>query len=135
MVLSGTNMFDGGTVVEAGTLVVDNSAALADGSDFIVGDSSLFSPFTGSPVVVGGPQEADLPVAPVPEPGTLALLAMGAGPLLTLAAGDRGTERASIAKTKAVKGCPIAYLMSAADLDYRWIAHRPKGPAMSPEEI
>ncbi len=92
LVLSGTNTFEGGTVVEAGTLVVDSSAALADGSDLIVGNSSMFSPVTGSPVVVGGPQEADLPVAPVPETGTLALLAMAA-PLLTVAAARSAGRR------------------------------------------
>ncbi len=87
LVLSGTNMFDGGTVIAAGTLIVNNSAALADGSNVTVGDASLFDSFAASRTAVGELPVSGSPVTPVPEPGTIALLAMGAGLLATPAAG------------------------------------------------
>jgi autotransporter-associated beta strand protein len=62
LVLSGTNMLDGGTFVNRGALVVNNSAALLDGSDVTVGAASAF---------------AAAPVAPVPEPSAVTVLALG----------------------------------------------------------
>ena len=46
LVLSGTNTYMGGTTVDAGTLLVDNSYSLASGSSLIVGQgaSVLFGP-------------------------------------------------------------------------------------------
>jgi fibronectin-binding autotransporter adhesin len=67
LVLSGVNTYGGQTVVNAGTLVVDSTTALPDGTSLIVGQgaSSLFAP------AVAGPAAA---VSAVPEPGTLVLL-------------------------------------------------------------
>jgi fibronectin-binding autotransporter adhesin len=73
LVLSGTNSYMGGTIVNAGTLVVDSTTALADGSSLTVGQgaSSLFAPASAvEPASTAG-------VGAVPEPGTAALLVVG----------------------------------------------------------
>jgi fibronectin-binding autotransporter adhesin len=69
LILNGTNSYTGGTTVDAGRLVLDSSTALADGSSLTVGQgaSALFAPVAGPAVVA------------VPEPGTLALLAVALG--------------------------------------------------------
>ena len=69
VLLSGTNSFIGGTVVESGTLVIQNSEALADGTSLTVGNALAFA----APIV-----PASAPVTAVPEPGTMALLAAAA---------------------------------------------------------
>ena len=76
LTLTGTNGYSGGTTVaDNTTLIATNAGAFADGSSLTVGDASQFpAPIVPSPVVGG--QSA---VAPVPEPGTLALLAFGLG--------------------------------------------------------
>jgi autotransporter-associated beta strand protein len=66
LTLSGTNTYDSGTTVLDGTLILTNNEAIADGTSLTVGNPSAFIP---APVV---PAPA---IAPVPEPGTLALLA------------------------------------------------------------
>jgi autotransporter-associated beta strand protein len=71
LVLSGTGDYLGGSAVAQGTLVVTNRRAIADGTSLTVGNAALFSP---SPIVLAGLSE---PVTPVPEPGTIALLAGG----------------------------------------------------------
>ncbi len=70
LVLSGTNSYLGGTIVDAGTLVVDNPNALPDGSSLAVGQGA--STILG--LAVAAPA-AGVSAAPVPEPGTLALVA------------------------------------------------------------
>jgi fibronectin-binding autotransporter adhesin len=75
LVLSGSNTYGGDTNVQSGTLVVDSPAALPSGTSLIVGidANSVFAP-----VLPGGQGAASAPaVSPVPEPGTLALLAAG----------------------------------------------------------
>jgi len=76
LVLSGTNTYLGGTTVTDGTMIVTNYEGLADGSDLTVGNPS------GSTLGVdpdGLHTEPLSPsIAPVPEPGSLALLAAGA---------------------------------------------------------
>jgi autotransporter-associated beta strand protein len=72
LVLSGSNTYSGGTFVDAGTLILDSAASLADGSSLTVGNPTAF----GAAVQpAAGPPLASLAV--VPEPGTLALLAAG----------------------------------------------------------
>ena len=73
LVLGGTNTYGGGTVVEDGTLVVANPAALLDGGNLTVGAeaASFFAP------AVAAAQAAGIPTA-VPEPSTLALLGVAA---------------------------------------------------------
>ena len=89
LILSGSNGFNGGTVVEAGTLVLTNNEALAEGSSLTIGDASAFTAGPGgagaaaagsAAVVLGsGPNEVTaLPsITPVPEPGTLVLVLAG----------------------------------------------------------
>ena len=79
LVLGGSNWYGGGTFVTNGTLVVTNPEALVDGSNLYVGsDLSAFGVefatvvADGSAVAVGSGLNE---VVPVPEPGTLAILA------------------------------------------------------------
>jgi fibronectin-binding autotransporter adhesin len=76
LILGGNNGYTGGTNVVAGTLVLDTSTALADGSSLTVGQgaSSLFAPAAGP--AIAAPAGA---IAAVPEPGTLLLLLTGLG--------------------------------------------------------
>ena len=80
LTLTGSNTFDGGVFVDAGTLIIANNYSLADGSNLTVTAGGVF----GLPVSAGEAQEASSgSPAPVPEPGTLALvLAAAAWPAL-----------------------------------------------------
>jgi autotransporter-associated beta strand protein len=69
LILNGTDSYSGGTTVTAGTLTVTSAAGLADGSRLTVGDSLALAPMI--PAATAG-------ASPVPEPGTLVLLAAGA---------------------------------------------------------
>jgi fibronectin-binding autotransporter adhesin len=70
LILSGTNNYGGGTVVNSGTLFVESATALPDGSSLTVGQGalSLFAP-VAAPAI-----EAASGVTAVPEPGTIMLL-------------------------------------------------------------
>ena len=83
LVLSGSNDYLGGTIVDDGTLIATNDGALPAGMSLTVGagGASLFASASGGPMVQnatfdGGLVAAEGPVA-VPEPGTLLLLAAG----------------------------------------------------------
>jgi autotransporter-associated beta strand protein len=82
LTLTGTDTYTGGTWVNRGKLIVANQAAIASGSNLYIGNTGLLSLFpeevVPSPVAgtTADPQAA--PVAAVPEPGTLALLAAAA---------------------------------------------------------
>jgi fibronectin-binding autotransporter adhesin len=75
--LTAGNTYTGGTTVQGGTLILDNNAALADGTSLIVGPGAAF-PFNAT----GNARQA-IEVSPalssqasvVPEPGAPALLA------------------------------------------------------------
>jgi autotransporter-associated beta strand protein len=73
LILSGNHTYLGGTAVRAGTVIVTEPSAIADGTNVTVG-SSLYFP-TPAPTVTDGIAGAS--VAAVPEPGTFALLAAG----------------------------------------------------------
>ncbi len=73
MVLSGTNTYTGGTIVNDGTLIATNVHAIADGTNLAVGDPTLLALLPAP--VVPAPAVSPAAVTPVPEPGTLALLA------------------------------------------------------------
>jgi autotransporter-associated beta strand protein len=74
LILSGSNnSYLGGTTVDAGTLTVTNAAALPDGASLTVGAGGTF---IFDPSAAGAPV-ASSTISPVPEPGTLALLAAG----------------------------------------------------------
>ena len=74
--LTWTTSYSGGTIVQAGTLIVTNNAALPDGTSLTIGAGAalVFDPSTaaGPAVAVAGE------IAVVPEPGTFGLLAAGA---------------------------------------------------------
>lgn len=74
LILTGTNNYTGMTTVESGTLVLNNNEAIADGASLIVGNPSLFA----SVIPASAPVAAESAPVPVPEPSTLALLAVGA---------------------------------------------------------
>ena len=81
LILGGTNSYGGGTYVEAGTLIANNSGAIPDGSSLTVGAGGvfIFDPTvsaTPNAIAVGAACPAE--VAAVPEPGTLALLLVAA---------------------------------------------------------
>ena len=75
LVLGGAaDSYQGGTVVEAGTLLVNNSGALADGPSLTVGGGGTF---VFDPTVSGAALASVSPaglVAPLPEPGSVVLL-------------------------------------------------------------
>jgi fibronectin-binding autotransporter adhesin len=80
LILSGNNSYGGGTIVDAGTLVIDAATALPDGSSLIVGQgaSSLFAPAAAWPAAAVPGADRDYTVsAAVPEPGTIALVLAG----------------------------------------------------------
>ena len=72
LILIGSNSYRGGTIVEAGTLEVTNSDALPDGGSLTVGSEAtlVFDRAVAAPPATGAS-------AAVPEPSTLALLAVG----------------------------------------------------------
>jgi fibronectin-binding autotransporter adhesin len=72
LVLSGTNTFGAGTNVEAGTVLVTGNYALPDGSNLSVGSGIMAFAAAVVPAAVAAP------TSPVPEPGTLVLLLLGA---------------------------------------------------------
>ena len=81
LILSGTaNSYTGGTYVESGTLYVNNTGAIEDGSSLIVGAGGMFlyDPTAGAAANEPAISEkaSDHSLAPVPEPGTLALLSV-----------------------------------------------------------
>ena len=88
LILAGTNTFTGGTTVAGGQLILTNNEALADGSSLTVGDASLFSPIASAGATAHALPGSGSAASPVPEPGTLAILAAG-----ILAAGSRMWRR------------------------------------------
>ncbi len=77
--LSGTNDYQGGTFVESGTLIAANNEAIGDGTNLFVGNPSNLALFGGViPLQASTSAPTATAAAPVPEPATLALLAIGA---------------------------------------------------------
>ena len=71
--LSGDNTYTKGTYVKAGTLIVTNNETIEDGTSLYVG--SDLGAFGSVVPALAGQEFASPATAPVPEPGTLALLA------------------------------------------------------------
>jgi autotransporter-associated beta strand protein len=95
LILSGSNSYGEGTIVSAGRLEVLCGSALPEGTNLTVGAGAtlIFDPsLAGAPVVAST-------VVPVPEPGTLVLLGVGAvgpaGLCLAKAANTRGKPYAN----------------------------------------
>ena len=86
LVLGGTNTYTGGTTVAGGELIATNNEAIQDGTNVFVGnDLGAFGTIE--------PSAASLPAAggtsPVPEPGTLALVAAAGAAVLVLRRRER----------------------------------------------
>ncbi len=75
LILSGTNTYNGGTTVNAGTLVLTSGSALPDGSSLTVGAGATMI-FDSSAVAASTLSPTTLQINPVPEPGSLTLLAV-----------------------------------------------------------
>jgi fibronectin-binding autotransporter adhesin len=103
VLLAGTNTYTGGTIVSGGTLIVTNSLGIEDGTSLFVGDPGLLPllapviPSSAVPSIAG----AASAVAPVPEPGTLALLAGGAAAMVLAVQKKRRASRAHCTGTTA----------------------------------
>ena len=97
LVLSGTNNLGGSgatVTVSAGTLVLNNSQAIADGTNLTVGDATFFgAPHVRLGEAVASSAPGGLGLTPVPEPATLVLLAACLG--TTLIHGRRRHRRAA----------------------------------------
>jgi len=81
LILSGSNTYSGGTVVNSGNLIVTSSYSVPDGGSLTVGAGGtlIFDPsMAAAPVVASS-------VSPVPEPRTLVMLCAGALGLLAFA--------------------------------------------------
>ena len=76
LLLSGSNTYEGGTYVDAGTLIASNATAIPAGGSLAIGAGGtfIFDP-TATAAPLGGSALAASAVAAVPEPGTLALVA------------------------------------------------------------
>jgi autotransporter-associated beta strand protein len=85
LILAESNTYTGGTDVEDGRLILASKAALERGSSLTIGAGagSIFAP-----AETAAPQSSAV-VAPVPEPGTLLLLGVGALGLLAYASRKR----------------------------------------------
>jgi fibronectin-binding autotransporter adhesin len=81
VILSGSSGYTGGTTVNDGTLIATSSAAILDGTNLSVGDPGLLGLLPAAVVPSAAAALRTEPqggaIAPVPEPGTLALLAFG----------------------------------------------------------
>jgi autotransporter-associated beta strand protein len=73
--LSGSNSFGGGVYVASGTLILNGANALLPGSTLTIGSGTSSVGGVVLPQAVAPASQAAPNLAPVPEPGTLALLA------------------------------------------------------------
>jgi autotransporter-associated beta strand protein len=80
--LDGSNSFSGGVFVNSGTLILNGASALAQGSTLVIGTTVPAS----TPSLIASPSAGpSLSLAPVPEPGTLLMLVVGAAIVAVIA--------------------------------------------------
>jgi autotransporter-associated beta strand protein len=77
LVLSGSNTYQGGTYVAAGTLIAVSPTAIRDATNLTIGDALMFAAIDPATAVTG--QSPPPTGSALPEPGTLALLAAAVG--------------------------------------------------------
>jgi autotransporter-associated beta strand protein len=75
LTLSGTSSYLRGTTVNDWALIATNSYAIADWTNLYVGDPGMLGMLPAAVVPSQSPVVSSAAVAPVPEPGTLLLLA------------------------------------------------------------
>ena len=93
LTLSGTNTYTGLTAVLGGTLIATSPNSLVSGDNLYVGSAgSFFAP------VVPLSDLSSVPLAAVPEPSTLALLAAGMAAVLAVRRMKRGKSRVSLTR-------------------------------------
>ncbi len=91
--LTGSDTYTGGTWVEGdASLIVTSPQAIADGTNLYVGNGVMASGTVPSSAPVAAASSAG-GVAPVPEPGTLALLAAGAAAAVLARRRNKRTTR------------------------------------------
>ena len=92
LILSGSNNYMGGTTVLDGTLEIVTADALPTGGGLTIGAGapSLFDAGLAAGIETTGGWIDDSGTAQVPEPGTLALLAVGAAAIAGVIRGWRG---------------------------------------------
>ena len=78
LTLSGTNSFGGGTFVNTGTLILNGASSLFAGSTLTIGVNPSPGAVFSTPLAISPTPVAATQLAPVPEPGTFALLAIAA---------------------------------------------------------
>ena len=84
LLLSGSDNYGGGTIVEAGTLILTKNTAVADGASLTVGAGGvfIFDPTLAAAGNAAAASPSGSALAAVPEPGTIILLSVGAALLL-----------------------------------------------------
>ena len=75
LILSGSDSYRGGTIVDAGTLIVTSNNAIPPGTSLTIGAGGTFV-FDSSMAGAAITSSAAAEVNPVPEPGTLVLLSV-----------------------------------------------------------
>jgi autotransporter-associated beta strand protein len=78
LILSGLNTYSGGTIVTNGSLILENAGSLLNGSSLTIGPETAFDAVVSQSFPQPDRIAASATLAPVPEPSTFALLAVGA---------------------------------------------------------
>jgi autotransporter-associated beta strand protein len=97
--LDGSNTFAGGVSVQSGTLILNGAASLAAGSSLVIGSAPSGSGMVLPSAVAFAPA-APADLAPVPEPGTSALLAAGVMLVAVCSVGFSPRKRAQAGATR-----------------------------------
>ena len=134
VVLSGVNSYAGGTVVNAGTLIVANAGALPDGSSLTIGDGTAFDPgLAAEPLAAGFAAPAAASVTSTP------MIAAGSPANATVAMSVTSTLSPSLARqVENLSFVPVAApaaTVSSAASDAVFKSYRsPVDPTVAPAD-